>query len=1038
MDNRALLWIVCGTMVPLMVLAETFQITRHNSGDIFAKVTQSGTERCTEETCIGLSSGTATAFSSRDLCTCRCHQHLPAFREDSSICVDDIHECALAPFISGSTSQQIPFVFLPLKEQIVYPSREIYFNGILKPICAVAGAKYLSENGWIDLRNPLDNDVPFRLFRDEGRTFLQWNGDLELRNKMSGRMVLVELMCRELDEDFTSQLKQKVFSPCVAFRIVGTPAKIPSNVTEVAFSLEAQSNSESSSSESLSVSEYIAIGVCSVLLGLIYVASVFLYLHLKKRNNIKEASATAPANVAHIEEGIVKSNPLLTLTHHFPDVAYSDTTNSSENEVTVPDSIRQKNQYHVTAAIVHTNQELHQDNGGFERLPEENVSIVETLDERPDSLKAITGRKKLYFNPAYFEPHLLMEPPAAALEFLAKIREVISVAKQKMAAKRYVPTLLNIPEEDTNYSVIEPSLEFSSRRGSIISLKRENSRRKSCSGCPGCEPQIIHPQIPLLGACQNCNLCIKSLRHTSVTVPVIGSGSESKQHSIRKWLEDIPVLRLDENLGPVALSPKRIRSPTRSLPTESVHSERTLSPRPSSEKSSNKRRKEKRIIKPTSPPPPIPQTRESFYDTVANEDRINLPPPDMIQEAIELEETTRIPTLTKRQMNAVINELTVHKHMLEAANRELAKRVSAGYDTDSLERHLRNKGFSTPSDYTELTSTQTSPSLTAALPIDEEITICNDVFQPNYEFLVLKDNQSYSLVSEVYVNNGYNFSSNPTSQSNSNCSTLEKNSLKIRYDGGAEKPGKLLIEVEDCMDHYIPVNDVDDFEPDTLDRPNKYEQKGQKILLRTTGSFKNDGLDVNSNNIDLGNFNRVFGSLREMYEEKRKLNLIQEDAGKLLTLEERHWKRQRVKTTSQGPVVPPDLIPPPPMLPKNYQGRSANNNKIGTPGNNFRISLYPEKEGRQKLRPEDSGYLSSDSNEKKHFQSEQNGSETDESAGGDAQSESGAESIETHSVFFGRFRRTASVEEASSSDSETVSYTTVVPMMTCNKTILSN
>lgn len=53
------------------------------------------------------------------------------------------------------------------------------------------------------------------------------------------------------------------------------------------------------------------------------------------------------------------------------------------------------------------------DSSSIERLPEENVSIVETLEgreDRPDTVKAITGstRRKLYFNPAYFEPHLLL------------------------------------------------------------------------------------------------------------------------------------------------------------------------------------------------------------------------------------------------------------------------------------------------------------------------------------------------------------------------------------------------------------------------------------------------------------------------------------------------------------------------------------------------------------------------------------------------------------------------------------------------------
>lgn len=44
---------------------------------------------------------------------------------------------------------------------------------IRTPVCAVTGAQYLTKNGWSDLRNPIDTDYPFRMFRDEGRTFLQ-------------------------------------------------------------------------------------------------------------------------------------------------------------------------------------------------------------------------------------------------------------------------------------------------------------------------------------------------------------------------------------------------------------------------------------------------------------------------------------------------------------------------------------------------------------------------------------------------------------------------------------------------------------------------------------------------------------------------------------------------------------------------------------------------------------------------------------------------------------------------------------------------
>lgn len=38
-------------------------------------------------------------------------------------------ECTLSPFVSGSSSEKIPFVFLPLRGQIIHPSREINFPG---------------------------------------------------------------------------------------------------------------------------------------------------------------------------------------------------------------------------------------------------------------------------------------------------------------------------------------------------------------------------------------------------------------------------------------------------------------------------------------------------------------------------------------------------------------------------------------------------------------------------------------------------------------------------------------------------------------------------------------------------------------------------------------------------------------------------------------------------------------------------------------------------------------------------------------------
>ena len=117
--------------------------------------------------------------------------------------------------------------------------------------------------------------------------------------------------------------------------------------------------------------------------------------------------------------------------------------------------------FQITAAIVHTTDspDITQDQGcnsgsslGSEKIPEENVRIIEDVEHHHGNVSGGhlqngsvfpgTQRKKLYFNPAYFERQLLKSPPPAAVEFLMKIREVISIAKHKIATKKFVPSLM--------------------------------------------------------------------------------------------------------------------------------------------------------------------------------------------------------------------------------------------------------------------------------------------------------------------------------------------------------------------------------------------------------------------------------------------------------------------------------------------------------------------------------------------------------------------------------------------------------------------
>ncbi|XP_026477894.1 uncharacterized protein LOC113384391 [Ctenocephalides felis] len=957
-------------------------------------------------------------------------------------------ECSLAPFVSASTSQKIPFVFLPLRGQIVHPSREIRFEGIQTAICAVAGAQYLSRTGWNEVRNPLDMDVPFRLFRDDGRTYLQWLGESDLRSRLEGRLVLVNLMCRDTaprKDNAPTPTTGEIFTPCVAFRVVGTPAKHITNVSEVVFAPDARSTEAAVSGAGLGMDEYIAIGISSVLLGSIYVASVFLYLHLKRRRQKKEEEIEQQHQQQiqqvqplshHLDKSVIKNNPLLGLsTRHFPVISdsgsyRSDTSQApSEHEsdfgrlplvcssglgsigrnskqqigaivhpqarpppppppgTASPTKIQQNLQQqspHVNpaqdlkqihkACIQQIQQQQHMQQlqqDAEDCLPEENVSIVEEPEEKVDPVKAIvngTARRKLYFNPAYFEPQMLRAPPPAAVEFLTKIREVITIAKHKMNARRYVPSLGLIAEEEATAGTIG------------LSLKRENSRRRGdCSGCPGCEPRRLN-------------------------LPPHSCHDSGKQQSIQKWLETVDNLTSEEEDQSAALA-KSLRALTdtgkalgrgANLLTGRSHSPFN------------------RIVK-----SPLSRIRNPDHSSPRG-------------------------TLTrKKPLSETASDST--------SCNTLPRKVD--YDADSLERGASRR---TPVEYGDCSS-QSSPSLRQALPMEEEMTIRNETID-----------SEYSLVSEVYVNDTYD-----------NGSTKR---AKIEY----KEPGHLLIEVEHCPP-LRKISDTDGFEPDTLDRkPTKKitPPKSGQILLRTTGSFKSDSLtraSVIADCINKSQLSRNFGSLREIYEARsstrvytrpclsavdfkgstRSLDCYAE--GRILTLEERHSRRQRRSEQPTLPAKPkaPDVIPsqdqesPIYQRPKPPRRVEESDSKHKSVLRNFLLqsNTKPSLGGQDKLvyrtettdsrgktwkkliemsnnktrtnKPEDSGYLSTDSNDSaKKTTIGVCPSETDESVC-DGQSESGAESVETHSVFFGNFRKKKQQQSDSDSDGGKSSLVTV-------------
>ncbi|XP_044580085.1 uncharacterized protein LOC123262109 [Cotesia glomerata] len=1172
------LFILTTSLQIIIVSGQEISVVRHIDGDIFT------VEGSCATACTAVSSGTANPYkrqisqvsdginsssltssvttspvATNTTCVCQCKSELALFREDLNICVSDIHECRVTGFISNAgVVERIPYVFLPQLGQIIYPQAEIQFQGVTAPVCGIAGAQQLGRSGWSEFRNLSSTESPFRLFKDQNKTFIQWIGDVGLRESAEGKLIAVKLVCRDASPNSTNP---GVFIPCVAFRVAGSPSR--SNIREVSFV------STGPYHQGLSTLEYTAIGISILLLVLIYIASVSLYLHTRKarrKRNARDPELTIPSREA---AGLIKNNPLLN--RHFESDSnslHSETSDpvGEEYNPTDPDTGFEK----VTSAIIHphamfvehANDSMMGSSSSAiiaERLPEEDVRIVETADtanqfqqqlhHQQFDMSVLPGiqRRKLYFNPAYFDRQLLLAPPPAAIEFILKIREVISIAKHKLTAKRFIPTLTKIPEED---SVSSDKCSTSHKRAasSIRSSITKSRKSQKCTGCPGCldtrQISTNNGNLPLL------NLPDDHLR------PV----GESR---VRAWLEDIKPpsesrrkLDNNNNYHYNGFNKNQLQDNSRVF----ARSLEYLNDIP--------RRNTSRNSLTTWKDPPMLRTFQNIALSECDDDQTSQHSVSKRSTKSMFEDTnydrycrTRKCTLLQQKINTINEVNQINDKVRKAIENSFIKQMEENAALESQieskmnERRFSPDGSSEKTNFESLNSLNSykspsnsdksatgSPSMVQVLPdminelpnsklqakkimdavikemvdvkldnkmerklldIDYEVdslertqkrlesNLLNkhlkkqaenqgEVQRKNYYNKLpelVSRNEGYSLVSEVYVNDGY------ASPANSDDSGPE-----ISYE--PEQPGHLTIKVQDSPDNYVKY-DESEYEPDTLDRkPMKLKINGDviydnkeannevyvdslerpsQILLKSKGSFRDeanlDGTgDENDNRNENGNRNggnsltRGYGSLREIYEARLRMavdsNLMNTNSlngqptssigknKKYLTPDLRQARRQRKQNQ-------PDVVPLPPEEseaegkslvngqqengPKNVLDRRFTDTGNPTAGgcspvvNGDHVGKKSRREGKRGAKNpgkvEDSGYLSStDSNgSNKHLLKYEFGSvsETDEneSVCDAAESESGAESVDTDSVFFGNFRKLTAGDQSKSYDS---------------------
>ncbi|XP_031765887.1 uncharacterized protein LOC113521989 [Galleria mellonella] len=1187
---------VIGTSTPTEEMA-LGNVTRFASGDLFSLV---GTD-CGPTRCMEVSHGTALAApSGGDGCLCQCRRDTPTFREDQRICTDKIDECVMASFGRGSTKPQIPFVFLPMKGQIVYPAKEIIFTNVEDAICAVTSAQYLSPSGWVTLRDLLDNDVPFSLYRDEGSTFLQWRGSAALHARLEGRLVAAHVLC-------SAHEQSRLAASCAAFRIAGASHNSLLDVRSIPFHAgETVTSEPSSQNQGLSVLESLAICVCVLMLVFIYAAGIIFYIHYKQRQKRKDKDPESNhSNTISTENGSpldsridldnvqLKTNPLLNMSNlnsnFLNDSGLSDVSEHTEDTIDSSPNITQKFQKtnsNVVSAMVHTRrkkptrpsirasttsekmnerfQRRSMSPDTFERAPHSELSIIDcTLENNTVARQPFQSsngepalRKKLYFNPVFFETDHLKNPPPAAIEFLMKIREIMSLAKDKMTSKRFIPILSDIPEEDL-YNSIDLGCDIPcarrNRRYSIaINLKQENSRRAGhCGGCPGCDIVTKSQKSIALTRSNSCKTCVSE---------------DYKQTIVRKWLDDVPSppqseksikpikkvigspraieAKLKSEIRPHSTEPLRIEEIKRNLQLVDSKVKEQVSNLKINEMKETKKEDVKRDIKkddskcanitikqnigkmpediknviPTTPTKI--QENKNISNQMSRRIRKKLPPPppppanppQLPESPQHEEEEEPIPVEVKIKMEAVIRELNncrrTEPKVLEemkiesvtpiapkivipvvaadshyysddntlSINRKKEKSLSRDnifMDLDSLDKNaLKRRRFSLACGpelaHKDIFDHNQRPQSAARGRLTSSWRDINKAVD-NYQQDSFNSWCDIKRFGGDYVQNPYNI----VQPQFKNRSEIIINSSEPLYDN-ISKPGPLTIKVSGSpIESRRKVNE--EFDPDTLDRKPKRENKRvEKILLKSGGSFK---FKVQTNTPESKNkpntppevtFTRKIGSLRQIYEAKAKVQtneinlynrrgslpyLNQDAACFARSVKTPDLIRQIDNQKDLKPPVPPKQRRIPDLSPKFSssirESPSGDRRRISEERDRFppytRVdNLNARRSGRRSARTrsrrtdlrklyrtEDSGYMSTDSNDSKRrakylMQLRPKNipepapvpvarsitrtpillmeSDTDDLESlCDGRSESGGESVETDSVFFGNF-----------------------------------
>jgi len=196
------------------------------------------------------------------------------------------------------------------------------FNSSTQLLCQIDSSEMMTSDGWQEISA---HSQMFELYEDGNNTFLQWMGSDSARKHLHQKLVLVRLSC--------SGNGTGLYKPCIAIRIGWVPGVAITGAASESSSVITYGNKVVAQQSN----NYLIIGLCLGLLGLMYVLALMIYIRTKKSQLIKYRNSQNNNNSASNQmqldsiDRMEGGNSLLTANNNSSAIASNVTTSFSTN-----------------------------------------------------------------------------------------------------------------------------------------------------------------------------------------------------------------------------------------------------------------------------------------------------------------------------------------------------------------------------------------------------------------------------------------------------------------------------------------------------------------------------------------------------------------------------------------------------------------------------------------------------------------------------------------------------------------------------------